>query len=167
MVKNRQIRRLLTAGFCSLAVTFAAAGAGAAGDTFRQSAELGKRTGKTSEDVDKCANQLDKTEQALSSVSQAQNKDLKKRYESFSRQVIGIVSKLSRRYISFQHRFHIDQIKSRLLRNTVNGLVGAYLIHADPPYVTAVNVSADTIDRYWFHLTESGRKYHRAVVGEH
>ena len=74
VVKNRQIRRLLTAGFCILAVTFAAAGAGAAGDTFRQSAELGKRTGKTSEDVDKYANQLDKTEQALSSVSQAQSK---------------------------------------------------------------------------------------------
>lgn len=69
-----------------------------------------------------------------------------------------LVSKLSRRYIGFQQRFHVDQIKSRLLRNTVNGLVGAYLIHADPPYVTAVNVSADTIDRYWFHLTDSGRK---------
>ena len=84
-------------------------------------------------------------------------------FESFE----SVVSKLSRRYIGFQQRFHMDQIKSRLLCNTVNGLVGAYLIHADPPYVTAVKVSADTIDRYWFHLTDSGRKYHRVVVGEH
>jgi len=83
-------------------------------------------------------------------------------FESFE----SVVSKLSRRYIGFQQRFHMDQIKSRLLCNTVNGLVGAYLIHADPPYVTAANVSADTIDRYWFDLTDSGRNYHRVVVGE-
>jgi hypothetical protein len=68
-----------------------------------------------------------------------------------------VVSKLSHRCIGIQQQFHIDQIKSSLLCITVNRLVGAYLIHADPPYVTAVNVSADTIDRYWFHLTESGR----------
>jgi hypothetical protein len=83
-------------------------------------------------------------------------------FESFE----SVVSKLSGRCIGFQPRIHMDQIKSRLLCNTVNGLVGAYLIHADPPYVTAVNISADTIDRYWFHLTESGRRYHRVVVGE-
>lgn len=79
-------------------------------------------------------------------------------FESFE----SVVSKLSRRHVGFQQpQFHIDQIKSSLLCNTVNRLVGAYLIHADPPYVTVVNVSADTIDRYWFHLTESGRKYLR------
>jgi hypothetical protein len=60
---------------------------GAADDTFKQSAELAKRMSKTSEDVDKYVTQLDKTEQALSSVSQAQGKDLKKRYESFSKEV--------------------------------------------------------------------------------
>ena len=83
-------------------------------------------------------------------------------FESFE----SVVSKLSRRCIGFQPRILMDQIKGRLLCNTVNGLVGAYLIHADPPYVTAVNISADTIDRYWFHLTGSGRRYHRVVVGE-
>ncbi len=82
-------------------------------------------------------------------------------FESFE----SVVSKLSRRYIGFQQKIYIEQIKSSLLCNTVNRLVGAYLIHADPPYVTAVDVSADTIDRYWFHITESGRKYLRLVVG--
>jgi chromosome segregation ATPase len=87
VVKNRSIRILLMMAFCSLAVTFTAARAGAAGNTFKQSAELGKRTAKTSEDIDKYVNQLDKTEQALSAVSQAQGKDVKKRYESFSGEV--------------------------------------------------------------------------------
>ncbi len=77
---------MLTA-FCSLAVTLAAARVGAGGDTFKQSGELGKRTAKTSKDIDRYVTQLDKTERALSSVSQAQGRDLRKRYESFSKEV--------------------------------------------------------------------------------
>jgi chromosome segregation ATPase len=73
-----------------LALAFASALAGAAQNTFKQSAELGKRTAKTSTDVDKYVAQLDKTEDALSSVSQAQGKDLKKRYESFCKDVKGL-----------------------------------------------------------------------------
>jgi hypothetical protein len=73
--------------FCSLAVTFVVTGAGAVDDTFKRSAELGKRTTKTSEDVSKYVAQLDKTEKALSSITQAQSKDLKKRYESFSGEI--------------------------------------------------------------------------------
>jgi chromosome segregation ATPase len=42
---------------------------------------------KTSENVDRYLTQLDKTEQALSSLSQAEGKDLKKRYESFSEEI--------------------------------------------------------------------------------
>jgi chromosome segregation ATPase len=87
VVTRKSFRRLFMTGVCSLAVTFAVARAGAGADTFKQSGELGKRTAKTSEDVDKYATQLDKTEQALSSFSQAQNKDIKKRYESFSKEV--------------------------------------------------------------------------------
>ena len=73
--------------FCSLAVTFAAARVGAGGDTFKQSGELGKRTAKASKDVDKYVTQLDKTERTLFSVSKAQSRDLRKRYESFSKEV--------------------------------------------------------------------------------
>jgi len=81
------IRRQLVSGFCILGLSLAPTPTRAAGDTFKQSAELGKRTAKTSEDVDKYVAQLDKTEQALSSVSQTQGKDLRKRYESFSREI--------------------------------------------------------------------------------
>ena len=81
------IRRQLVTGFCILGLSLATTPIRAAGDTFKQSAELGKRTAKTSDDVDKYVAQLDKTEQALSLVSQAQGKDLKKRYESFSREI--------------------------------------------------------------------------------
>ena len=87
MATYRPVGRPLITAFCSLALTFAVPRVGAAADTFKQSAELGKRTAKTSEDVAKYVTQLDKTEQALSSVSQAQDKDIKKRYESFSREV--------------------------------------------------------------------------------
>ena len=73
--------------FCTLAVTLTVVRAGAVKDTFKQSADLGKRTEETSKEIDKYATQLDKTEQALSSVSLAQGKDLKKRYESFSTEV--------------------------------------------------------------------------------
>jgi hypothetical protein len=72
---------------CSLVVASVAARVSAAGDTFKQSADLAKRTAKTSEDVDKYVAQLDKTEEALSSVGQAEGKDLKKRYEFFSKEL--------------------------------------------------------------------------------
>jgi uncharacterized protein YoxC len=79
-------QRLLIVAACLL-TTSTSARAGKNTDTFKQSAELAKRTSKTSEDVDKYVAQLDKTEEALSSVGQAQSKDLKKRYESFSREL--------------------------------------------------------------------------------
>jgi len=87
VVKNRPIRRLLMTAFSMLTVTLAAARVGAAANTFKQSAELRNRTAKASEDVDKYVSHLDKTEQALASVSQAKGQDLRKRYESFSKQV--------------------------------------------------------------------------------
>jgi hypothetical protein len=79
-------QRLLMVAACLL-IASASALAAKNTDTFRQSAELAKRTAKTSEDVDKYVAQLDKTEETLSSVAQAQSKDLKKRYESFSKEL--------------------------------------------------------------------------------
>jgi len=87
MITYKPIRWLLMMVCCSLVVTMAPSQVGAAGDTFKRSAELAKRTSRTSKDVDKYVAQLDKTEQALSSVSQGQGKDLKNRYESFSKEV--------------------------------------------------------------------------------
>jgi archaellum component FlaC len=78
---------MLIAALCALAVTFAAARAGAADNAFKESAELGKKTAKTSDDVNKYVSQLDKTEQALSSVRHSQGKDLRKQFQSFSKEL--------------------------------------------------------------------------------
>ena len=69
----------------------------AAGDAFKQSGDLAKRTAKTSEDVDKYVAQLDKTEGALSLMGQSENKDLKKRYESFSKELNNLEDAQKRR----------------------------------------------------------------------
>jgi DNA anti-recombination protein RmuC len=88
VVKNKSIRKLLLmTAFCSLTVTLNASLAGAADETFKQSGKLKDKTAKTSKDIDKYVAQLDKTEQVLSAVGQAEGKELKKRYESFSKEV--------------------------------------------------------------------------------
>ncbi len=102
----RSIRRQLVTGLCILGLSLATTPTRAAGDTFKQSAELGKRTAKTSDDVDKYVAQLDKTEQALASVTQAQGKDVKKRYESFSREINSLEEAQK------QATSDIDQMKS-------------------------------------------------------
>ena len=69
MITHKPGRGLLAAAFCTVVMTAMPLRVGAAGDTFKQSAELSKRTSKTSEDVDKYVAQLDKTEEALSLVA--------------------------------------------------------------------------------------------------
>lgn len=87
MPKNISIRNLLVTAACSLALTLVAARAGAAENTFKQSGDLKGKTAKTSKDIDKYVAQLDKTEQVLAAVGQAGGKELKKQYESFSREL--------------------------------------------------------------------------------
>jgi hypothetical protein len=105
-MKCRSVGRRLATGVCIVGLGFAGTPARTAGDTFKRSAELGKKTAKTSDDVDKYVAQLDKTEQALASVSQAQSKDLKKRYEFLSKEIdsLGEVQK--------QATSDIEQMKS-------------------------------------------------------
>ena len=73
-------------------------------------------------------------------------------YQSFE----SIVSKLS---LSDQGQCGATDIERTLLNSMANHLVGAYLIHADPPYATEVGANSDTIRRYWFCITEEGRRY--------
>ena len=67
----KPIRILLMTGFCGFAGAFAVPRGSAVPNTFTESADLGNRTAKTSEDVDKYVAELDKTEHALFLVSQA------------------------------------------------------------------------------------------------
>jgi Protein of unknown function (DUF2959) len=84
---HKSNRKSLIAAVCSFAAILIVVQSVAANDTFKQSAELGKRTAKTSDDIDKFVAQLDKTEQAISSVQEAQGKELKKRFESFAKEL--------------------------------------------------------------------------------
>jgi hypothetical protein len=49
------------------------------------------------------------------------------------------------------------EIKTVLLTLVSGGLVAACLIHADPPYITAVDPNFETVERYGFMATEKGR----------
>ena len=52
-----------------------------------------------------------------------------------------------------------DQIKDSLLASIAMRHIGAYLLHAEAPYLTAVSVTSDTIENYWYYITESGHSY--------
>jgi 16S rRNA G966 N2-methylase RsmD len=71
-------------------------------------------------------------------------------YQSFE----AVVSKLSQ----FSDCV-VAEIERILLSSIANNLVAAYLLHADPPYATEVGASSETIRRYWFCITEEGRRY--------
>lgn len=51
-----------------------------------------------------------------------------------------------------------DEVKGLLLALLADDLLGAYLIHADPPYFTAVDVTPDSIEWHWLLITEEGKK---------
>ena len=70
-------------------------------------------------------------------------------YQSFE----AVVSKLS------QANCGIAEIQRVLLSSIANRLVAAYLLHADPPYATEVGTDSENISRYWFCITEEGRRY--------
>ena len=81
-------------------------------------------------------------------------------YESFE----SIVSKLSHPgYVICG----ISEIEHSLLGFIANNLVGAYLIHADPPYATAVGANIDTVRRYWFFITDKGKAYLHTLPRKH
>ena len=67
-----------------------------------------------------------------------------------------ITAKLSRQHTVSGGSFEMRNLQSLLLRLLADDFVGAYLIHAEPPYVTALEASPDTIHRYWYRITERG-----------
>lgn len=73
-------------------------------------------------------------------------------YQSFE----SVVSKLSS---PDRDIVPISEIEHSLLRSIANNLVVAYMIHADPPYATAVGANLDNVRRYWFWITDEGIEY--------
>jgi hypothetical protein len=81
-------------------------------------------------------------------------------YQSFE----SVVSKLSKLNAAYGGVTDIERV---LLSSIANKLVAAYLIHADPPYATEVGANSDNIQRYWFCITEEGRKYLAGLARKH
>jgi hypothetical protein len=51
-----------------------------------------------------------------------------------------------------------ELLYSRLLTLLSDKLINAYLLHADPPYITPVKMSDRTLRMSWFYITQRGRK---------
>lgn len=58
----------------------------------------------------------------------------------------------------------VMDVERVLLISIANNLVAAYLIHADPPYATEVGADSTNIRRYWFCITEKGRRHLRRTA---
>jgi hypothetical protein len=67
-----------------------------------------------------------------------------------------ITAKLSQQHTVSGGRFDMGNLQSPLLRLLADDFVGAYLIHAEPPYVTALEARPDAIHRYWYRITGKG-----------
>jgi hypothetical protein len=49
-------------------------------------------------------------------------------------------------------------IQSRLLSLISDKLINAYLLHADPPYITSIDIGYEGLSTSWFYITQRGRK---------
>jgi hypothetical protein len=70
-----------------------------------------------------------------------------------------ILDKLSRRPPDTLSAYDVDEIPVILLALVTGGFLRACLIHADSPYITAVDPSLESIEQYWFMITEQGVRY--------
>ena len=69
-----------------------------------------------------------------------------------------IVDKLGRPGSPIIGRLDPDLIYSRLLNLIADKLINAYLLHAEPPYITPVQISPRALPTSWFYITQRGRK---------
>ena len=49
-------------------------------------------------------------------------------------------------------------LHSRLIGLVADKLINAYLLHADPPYITPVKIDSHALPACWFYITQRGRK---------
>lgn len=69
-----------------------------------------------------------------------------------------IVDKLGRPDGPVFGKLDPDLLYSRLLTLIADKLINAYLLHADPPYITPVKISEGILRTSWFYITQRGRK---------
>lgn len=54
---------------------------------------------------------------------------------------------------------NFDSVEGRLLTLIGEGFVEAFLLHAEPPYLTPVVPSLRTLPGFWFHITAKGEQH--------
>jgi hypothetical protein len=81
-------------------------------------------------------------------------------YESFD----SVVGKLSRLGSFICGVYEADEVERSLLSCIAKRFVEAYLLHADPPYATAVRPDLRTVRKYWYCITEEGKEYLRGII---
>jgi hypothetical protein len=69
-----------------------------------------------------------------------------------------ITKTLSQQRTASGGTFDTTDLQRLLLRWLADDFVGAYLIHAEPPYLAAVESRSDTIHRYWYRITGRGKR---------
>ena len=55
--------------------------------------------------------------------------------------------------------FCLDLVEGQLLSLISDGLIQAYLLDAEPPFVTQVLASRPTLRRFWFLITPKGEQH--------
>jgi len=78
-----------------------------------------------------------------------------------------ITAKLSQQPTASGGTLDVGSLQRLLLLLIDADLVGAYLIHAEAPFVTAVEAKSDTIQRFWFRITGRGKSRLHKLREEH
>lgn len=69
-----------------------------------------------------------------------------------------IVRKVSIPEGRFPELLEPGKLDTRLICLVADRLISAYLLHADPPFITPVDIRHEKLSRAWFLITERGMK---------
>jgi len=60
--------------------------------------------------------------------------------------------------VSGPGKLDAKNLQTRLLNLIKSKLINAYLLHADPPFITPIEIGYDALPTSWFYITQRGRK---------
>ena len=70
-----------------------------------------------------------------------------------------IASKLSLRTNITRVNLPLCRIKEGILRLQAIGLLRAFLLHSEPPFLTMVRADSDDVQTFWYFITPTGRRF--------